>query len=43
MEKMGGGGHLTSAATQLPNKTVDEAREELAKILELYINDAKAS
>lgn len=33
MEKMGGGGHLSNAATQIKNKTVDEVKEELEKVI----------
>ena len=29
MEKLGGGGHLTNAATQMEEVTVDEAEEKL--------------
>ena len=29
MEKMGGGGHLSNAATQIDDKTIQEVREEL--------------
>lgn len=35
MENLGGGGHLTNAATQMPNTTIDEAIEKLkATIME---------
>ena len=33
MEKMGGGGHQTMAATQLKGVTMEEAREQLVKIV----------
>lgn len=33
MEKFGGGGHLTVAAAQLQDTTVEQAREELKKVL----------
>ena len=33
MEKMGGGGHLANAATQVTGKTVDEVRQELIALL----------
>jgi len=33
LEKMGGGGHLNNAAVQLTNATVDEAHEQLLRIL----------
>lgn len=34
MEAMGGGGHLTNAATQLKNTTISEAKEQLLHILQ---------
>lgn len=35
MEKLGGGGHLTNAATQIKDKSIQEARELLVeKIIE---------
>lgn len=35
MEKLGGGGHLTNAATQIKDKTIQEVKEELVeKIIE---------
>ncbi len=34
MEKLGGGGHLTNAATQLENVTLDEAVDQLKNILQ---------
>lgn len=33
MEKMGGGGHLSNAATQIEDKSVDEVKEELKEII----------
>ncbi|WP_284140644.1 MULTISPECIES: DHH family phosphoesterase [unclassified Virgibacillus] len=36
MEKMNGGGHLTNAATQLEDTTVDDAEELLKDMLEAY-------
>lgn len=36
MEQMGGGGHLTNAATQLKSVTVEEAKEQLLTILQEY-------
>lgn len=38
MEKMGGGGHLTNAATQLQDQTIQEATIELKSILEEYFD-----
>lgn len=34
MEKMKGGGHFNNSATQLPNYTIEKAKEELRKVLE---------
>ncbi len=34
LEKMGGGGHLNNAAVQLTNATVEEANEQLLRILQ---------
>lgn len=34
MEKLGGGGHQTMAATQIPNITIQEAKEKLLLVLE---------
>ncbi|QDP42007.1 DHH family phosphoesterase [Radiobacillus deserti] len=36
MEKMNGGGHLTNAATQLDDVTLEEAREQLQSIIDEY-------
>ncbi len=33
MEKMGGGGHLSDAATQIPDASVDDAKEQLIEVL----------
>lgn len=33
MENMGGGGHLTNAATQMPNATIKEAIEQLKQVI----------
>ncbi|MCT4396124.1 DHH family phosphoesterase [Periweissella beninensis] len=33
MEKMGGGGHLSNAATQIENRTVSEVRKQLIELL----------
>ncbi len=33
MEAMGGGGHLSNAATQLADTTTDEVNDQLLKIL----------
>ena len=34
MERLGGGGHLTNAAVQLDNVTVDDVKERLIGVLE---------
>ncbi|ANU14622.1 Phosphoesterase, DHH family protein [Planococcus halocryophilus Or1] len=33
MENLGGGGHLTNAATQMPNSTIEEAIEQLKAVI----------
>jgi len=33
MENLGGGGHLTNAATQMPNSTIEEAVEQLKAVI----------
>ena len=37
MEKLGGGGHLTNAATQLENVTIDEAEAMLKEAIDEYV------
>ncbi len=40
MESMGGGGHYNSAATQIANSTIQEAKDELIEILKReYVNE----
>lgn len=39
MEKWGGGGHLSNAATQLKDITIDEAKEKLEKAIEDYLEE----
>lgn len=39
MEKMGGGGHLTNAATQLENMELDEAEDLLKEKIDEYIDN----
>lgn len=34
MEKLGGGGHLTNAATQIENQTIEEVRKQLIEVIE---------
>lgn len=37
MEKIGGGGHLTNAATQLDHMTIDSARDKLKETIDDYL------
>ncbi|MCU9613467.1 DHH family phosphoesterase [Caldibacillus lycopersici] len=37
MEQLNGGGHLTNAATQLQNITIDEAEHQLKRIIDEYL------
>lgn len=39
MEKLGGGGHLSNAATQLKDITVDQAKDQLLKAIDEYIQE----
>ena len=41
MEKMGGGGHLSMAAAQFEETTVDEVKEKLLGVLKDYLDDAR--
>lgn len=41
MEKLGGGGHLSNAATQIKGITVDQAKDELLKAIEEYLEENK--
>ncbi len=41
MEKLDGGGHLTNAATQLANVTIDEAEKRLRAAIREYIEGGK--
>lgn len=41
MEKMRGGGHFTAAATQIESASIDPIKDELLKVLRLFMNDAK--
>ena len=38
MEKLGGGGHFNNAATQIPNATIMEVKEQLLGVLKEYKN-----
>ncbi|MFC2695215.1 MAG: DHH family phosphoesterase [Lactobacillus sp.] len=39
MEKLGGGGHLSNAASQLKDVTVDQAKDKLLQALDEYLAD----
>lgn len=39
MEKLGGGGHLSNAATQLDNISVSEAKERLLQAIDSYLQE----
>jgi len=41
MEKLGGGGHFSSSACLLENRTIKQAKEELISILEIYLSESK--
>ncbi|WP_110114498.1 DHH family phosphoesterase [Bacillus sp. CGMCC 1.16541] len=43
MEGLQGGGHLTNAATQLNNLTLDEAEERLKQVIDEYLEGGKKS
>ncbi|KOO45935.1 DHH family phosphoesterase [Priestia koreensis] len=43
MESLQGGGHLTNAATQLQNITLDEAEERLKQVIDEYLEGGKKS
>lgn len=36
MEKLGGGGHLSNAATQIKGVTIEEAKQKLLKAIDEY-------
>ncbi len=42
MEAMGGGGHQTMAAAQLPSATLQETKERLLQVLEVYAAEHKS-
>ena len=41
MEKMGGGGHQTMAATQLYNSSIEEARKQLTEAIDAALDEAE--
>lgn len=41
MEKLGGGGHLSNAATQIKGITIDQAKDELLKAIDEYLEENK--
>ena len=40
LEKLGGGGHMTVAGAQLPDVTIDEAKERLKNVINEYFENA---
>ncbi len=43
MERLEGGGHLTNAATQIHNATLDEVEQQLKEVIDEYIEGGKKS
>ncbi len=43
MEKMNGGGHLTNAATQLEDTTIEQVEEQLREIIDEYLQGGEPS
>lgn len=43
MEKMNGGGHLTNAATQIEDKTIDDVYNWLKELLQTYYEGGEES
>ncbi|UOY91358.1 DHH family phosphoesterase [Ectobacillus sp. JY-23] len=43
MESLGGGGHLTNAATQLPNSNPDDAEQRLQEAIDEYLEGGNKS
>lgn len=41
MEKLGGGGHLSNAATQIKGITINQAKDELLKAIDEYLEENK--
>ena len=41
LEKLGGGGHLTSAGTQLDNMDMDEVEETLINVIDEYLKEGE--
>ncbi|MBP2058909.1 c-di-AMP phosphodiesterase-like protein [Lactobacillus colini] len=41
MEKLGGGGHLSNAATQIKGITIDQAKSQLLKAIDEYLEENK--
>lgn len=41
MEGLGGGGHLTNAATQIENTTIEEAEQKLLEVIDEYLGGRK--
>jgi c-di-AMP phosphodiesterase-like protein len=43
MESLGGGGHLSNAATQLKDTTIEDAKEQLLKAIDDYLEGSQKS
>ncbi|MCM3239637.1 DHH family phosphoesterase [Heyndrickxia oleronia] len=43
MENLGGGGHLSNAATQLKDTTIEDAKEQLLKAIDDYLEGSQKS
>jgi len=41
MESLGGGGHQTMAAAQIPSTTLQDTKERLLQVLEAYESELK--
>ena len=41
-EKLGGGGHYTASAVTLQNCSIEEAKNRLAEVLNLYLYDSRS-
>lgn len=42
LEKLGGGGHFTSAAAKFDNLTIEEVNKQLLEIFQMYLQDARS-
>nr|WP_236616438.1 hypothetical protein [Schnuerera ultunensis] len=41
LEKLGGGGHLTSAGTQIEGKTLEQVEEMLIEAIDEYLKEGE--